>query len=607
MDKLKAYEQLKKDLENGEITQKGFDNNIKKLLTAEKSDDTTSTCGNEFLSAAEAFGKAKKLLQPQVKKRQFPLNDKRLDHGKSLLKVRLAPMEWKPRTHRKCGRYQKLIMDEAPPRIILQGHETYDDLITIGKERFWPERTEGSEFTLCHSDGTRWSKQEFHKEYGTVSDITHMWKRTIYIGRRQLEVVCLDDQSSISDEDPVTKVGGDESCSLDELPETLIGQSVAEQDFHAETSSSAEFETGRVRKKSQSKQRKEENVGSSLGPGGAVSQDMLPHAVIESKEAMEGAEELSEGAGSSGLLIDFAQSFNPTPKSPSLYLPRVPYVEEALITYSEDNLLGEGTFGKVYRGSFHGTPAAVKRIMCGQQGMEDSDIHHEINVSLRLSHPNIVRLMAVARTESCFLLAAEYIHGATLQQVLHTDSCLVKLEGDDAGFISLDLSMAVEYIHAQRIIHQDIKPANVMVHHPSKKAVLTDWGMANIRDTVMLRQGSKFTAQATGPAGGTYLYMAPECILMFEEASFQTDMWSLGATYLEILTGSAPWMVKKQRELAALMATKTPPHALSHLSDKNSFLGDLVSYDPDSRPSASDVVKFLKSGLDLTSRYGYKW
>ncbi|XP_039872458.1 calcium/calmodulin-dependent protein kinase type 1-like [Simochromis diagramma] len=138
--------------------------------------------------------------------------------------------------------------------------------------------------------------------------------------------------------------------------------------------------------------------------------------------------------------------------------------------------------------------AAVKRIMCGQQGMEDSDIHHEINVSLRLSNPNIVRLMAVARTEFCFLLAAEYIHGATLQQVLHTDSCLVKLEGDDAGFISLDLSMAVEYIYAQRIIHQDIKPANVMVHHPSKKAVLTDWGMANIRDTVMLRQGSKFTA-----------------------------------------------------------------------------------------------------------------
>lgn len=48
-----------------------------------------------------------------------------------------------------------------------------------------------------------------------------------------------------------------------------------------------------------------------------MSQDMLPHAVIEAKEAMEGAEELSEGAGNSELLIDFAESFNTTPKSPS--------------------------------------------------------------------------------------------------------------------------------------------------------------------------------------------------------------------------------------------------------------------------------------------------
>ncbi|XP_013856618.1 serine/threonine-protein kinase mos, partial [Austrofundulus limnaeus] len=222
----------------------------------------------------------------------------------------------------------------------------------------------------------------------------------------------------------------------------------------------------------------EENAGSSVGAAAAMSQD--EYGVIEAKDNVEGPEELSEDSASS-VHLAIEESSNRTPTLPSLYLPRVPYVDKALITYSEDNLLGEGTFGKVYRGSFHGTPAAVKRIVCGQQGMEDSDIQHEINVSLRLSHPNIVRLMAVARTDSCFYLAAEYIHGATLNQVLHADSCVVKLEEDDASFISLDLSMAVEYIHAQRIIHQDIKPANVMVHQQSKRAVLTDWGMANVR------------------------------------------------------------------------------------------------------------------------------
>nr|XP_033476450.1 mitogen-activated protein kinase kinase 4-like [Epinephelus lanceolatus] len=167
--------------------------------------------------------------------------------------------------------------------------------------------------------------------------------------------------------------------------------------------------------------------------------------------------------------------------------------------------------------------------------------------------------------------------------------------------------MAVEYIHAQRIIHQDIKPANVMVHQLSKRAVLTDWGMANIRDTVSIRQGSRLSTQAVGPASGTALYMASECILHFMEASGQTDMWSLGATYLEVLIGSAPWSVSKQRELAMLLTAQTPPHALAQLEPKFAFLGGLLSYDASSRATASEVVTILKSIFDLASRYGYKW
>lgn len=87
------------------------------------------------------------------------------------------------------------------------------------------------------------------------------------------------------------------------------------------------------------------------------------------------------------------------------------------------------------------------------------------------------------------------------------------------------------------------------VNHPSKKAVLTDLGLANIRDTVMLRQGSRFTSQTVGPVGGTFMYMAQECMLCFEEANFLTDMWSLGVTYLELLTRSVAWMVKNQKQL----------------------------------------------------------
>ncbi|KAL7395495.1 hypothetical protein ABVT39_017932, partial [Epinephelus coioides] len=95
-------------------------------------------------------------------------------------------MEWKPRTHKRSGRYQKMVLEETPPRILLQGHETYDDRVDIGKKCFWPEDAEGCEFTLCNADGTRWSKEDFHKEYVAVSDLSNPWKRTLYVERKEL-------------------------------------------------------------------------------------------------------------------------------------------------------------------------------------------------------------------------------------------------------------------------------------------------------------------------------------------------------------------------------------------------------------------------------------
>lgn len=142
----------------------------------------------------------------------------------------------------------------------------------------------------------------------------------------------------------------------------------------------------------------------------------------------------------------------------------------------------------------------------------------------------------------------------------------------------------------------------------SKKAVLADWGLANIRDTVLLRQGSRVTGERVGPMGGTFLYMAPECLIQYEQAADTSDIWSLGATYLELFTTSAPWTVKNQRQLCGLMVAQTPPHALQHLPDTYRFVSYMLKYDPAARPNASFVVKTLKEvdGPDLENRYGIK-
>ncbi|KAJ1195187.1 hypothetical protein NDU88_004468, partial [Pleurodeles waltl] len=80
----------------------------------------------------------------------------------------------------------------------------------------------------------------------------------------------------------------------------------------------------------------------------------------------------------------------------------------------------------------------------------------------RLSHPNIVGLMAITKTSSSVLIASGYMHGASLNEVLYRAECPVKLLSADKFYVGLEISMAIEYIHSKNILHQDIKPANIL-------------------------------------------------------------------------------------------------------------------------------------------------
>ncbi|MGH0152152.1 UNVERIFIED_CONTAM: hypothetical protein FKN15_053524 [Acipenser sinensis] len=149
------------------------------------------------------------------------------------------------------------------------------------------------------------------------------------------------------------------------------------------------------------------------------------------------------------------------------------------------------------------------------------------SINWRLCHPNIVQFMAAEKTETYLLIANEYIHGASLHIVLYQKDYPIKLQAEDRNYVALDVAMAVEYIHSKNVIHQDLKPENILVEGNTKKAYLTDWGLANVRDTVSLRQGSKISGAVQGPLGDTALYMAPECMLTYSICTQYSDMWSL--------------------------------------------------------------------------------
>ncbi|XP_034142730.1 mitogen-activated protein kinase kinase kinase 2-like isoform X2 [Esox lucius] len=284
-------------------------------------------------------------------------------------------------------------------------------------------------------------------------------------------------------------------------------------------------------------------------------------------------------------------------ESPSLYLQRLPYVPVDQITYDSKNVIGKGGFAIVYKGMYQNTPAAIKRILIDSNSQDD--VAHEIFVNTRLSHPCIVRMMGASRTATELLIANEYIQGNNLDAILHNQSAKV-LDEETKQAIGFQVCLAVEYIHSKSIIHQDIKPGNIIVEEKGKRAFLTDWGMANIHDTVSLKIGSQTIVPPAGPLGGTIYYRAPECELHYNPATWHSDVWSVGATFVELFTGSRPWNVRQPREVKALLSSQTEPHALALLSPTwKDTINQCLMYEPEHRPTASTLAKVFRSGLDL--------
>ncbi|KAL2092564.1 hypothetical protein ACEWY4_012362 [Coilia grayii] len=282
---------------------------------------------------------------------------------------------------------------------------------------------------------------------------------------------------------------------------------------------------------------------------------------------------------------------------------RIPFVSKDAIQVNHEEFIDGGSFGQVYRGSYEGTPVAVKTMPIGKYPPNNL----EVIIPMCLSHPHIVRMMAISRKEHQILIAHEYIHGANLDQVLHTEYP-IKLDEEEKKFVALEIGMAMVYIHRKNVIHQDIKPANILISKRTKTAYLTDWGLANMRDS-LAQFGAVAPGEFCGPQGaGTDLYMAPELFMHNSRCTTMSDMWSLGLTYLEMFTSCLPWTLNNRAALTGLLSKQEPPHALAKLQPHlTGIVKPLVEYKPESRMNAKDLVACLKSKVDLVKRYDYKW
>ena len=251
-------------------------------------------------------------------------------------------------------------------------------------------------------------------------------------------------------------------------------------------------------------------------------------------------------------------------------------------------LLGRGGMASVYRAEDESLGRLVAIKVFPRELADGDDLQRqrdEIQVLAALNHPSLVTLFdASTDDDGNAFLVMELVDGTDLHSRLHGGP----LRPGEVAIIGRNLADALAYVHAQGIIHRDIKPGNILLperdtEHSGPEAKLADFGIARIID------GARLTA--TGTVLGTAGYFSPEQALG-EAITPASDIYSLGLVLLECLTG--------EREFPGT-AVESMTTRLTRDPDVPSSLGDswvgllrgMTNRNPDARPTARDVTGVL--------------
>ncbi|GLU23230.1 hypothetical protein SLE2022_392530 [Rubroshorea leprosula] len=199
--------------------------------------------------------------------------------------------------------------------------------------------------------------------------------------------------------------------------------------------------------------------------------------------------------------------------------------------FCDENKLGEGGFGPVYKGTLaDGKEIAVKRLS-RTSGQGFQEFKNEVMLIARLQHRNLVRLLGCCMEDNETLLVYEYMPNRSLDVFLFDSSMSVQLDWQRRFSIIIGIARGVMYLHEDsrlKIIHRDLKASNILLDGEMNPKI-SDFGMARIFG------GNQSEANTTRVVG-TYGYMAPE-YAMEGLFSVKSDIFSFGVLLLEIVSG----------------------------------------------------------------------
>ncbi len=222
--------------------------------------------------------------------------------------------------------------------------------------------------------------------------------------------------------------------------------------------------------------------------------------------------------------------------------------------YQIDKEIGRGAMGMVYLGHDPkiGRTVAIKTLMLSQEFEGDKLVEvkerffREAETAGRLNHPNIVTIYDVGEDQEMSYIAMDYLKGKDLLGYSKPDTLLPAKEVLN---IIIKVADALDYAHEQKVVHRDIKPANIIYDKETGVLKVTDFGVACLTDTSKTK---------TGTILGSPSYMSPEQ-LAGKRVDGRSDLFSLGVTMYQLLTGELPFVGESLASLMYKIANEKHP------------------------------------------------
>ena len=259
--------------------------------------------------------------------------------------------------------------------------------------------------------------------------------------------------------------------------------------------------------------------------------------------------------------------------------------------YELETQLGRGAFGSVWRGRVRDTGEAVAIKVLLEELANDADVVtrflRERTALVSMRHRSLVSVRDLVVEGDLLALVMQLVEGPDLRAYLRGRGTLAATE---SALLVADVAEALAVAHAAKIIHRDVKPANVLLQPEDGgyRPLLTDFGIARLADAPSVTRTSQVV--------GTPYYLAPE-VISGQQPTPAVDVYASGIMFCELMTGRPPFRGSDAMEVFQAHQTQPPPRPDGVSDPLWSVIASALAKDPARRPDANQLAVRLRAAV----------